>query len=177
MKEDVGKDQTSDVAEGDDEGVGGTGDAELAELRDALDALNDRHLRLAAEFENFRRRSQAELGESGTRAQARLVGRIADVLDDLDRLASLNPEEATTESVIEGMVLVNRKLQRNLEEAGLEVIDPGGESFDPESMEAMLREAAESEEQDDVVSQVLQKGFRFQGHLVRPARVSVLKYD
>lgn len=177
MKEDAVQDLDPEGIDEEEEASAEPGDDELAELRGELDALNDRHLRLAAEFENFRRRSQTELGESGTRAQARLIGSLADVLDDLERLSALDPEQATSESVIEGMTLVNRKARRILEEAGLEVIDPEGEIFDPESMEAMLREAAESEDDDDLVSQVLQKGLRFRGHLVRPARVSVLKFD
>jgi molecular chaperone GrpE len=150
---------------------------ELERLQSELDVLNDRHLRLAAEFENFRRRSHSELGQSGTRAQAQLVGRLVEVLDDFERFETLDLERATVESVMEGMDLVGRKLHQTLQEAGLEELEPVGEPFDPQIMEAMLRETAESEEEDDIVSRVLQRGFRFRGHLVRPARVSVLKHD
>ena len=65
---------------------------------------------------------------------------------------------------------------RALEEAGVEVFDPTGENFDPERMEAMMRVAAESEEDDDVVHEVFQRGYLLKGHLVRPARVSVRKH-
>jgi len=150
---------------------------ELERLQSELETLNDRHLRLAAEFENFRRRSHSELGQSGTRAQAQLVGRLVEVLDDFERFDSLDLDRATVESVMEGVDLVGRKLHQTLHEAGLEELDPLGEPFDPQIMEAMLKEPAESEEDDDIVSRVLQRGFRFRGHLVRPARVSVLKHD
>jgi molecular chaperone GrpE len=150
---------------------------ELERLQSELDTLNDRHLRLAAEFENFRRRSHSELGQSSTRAQAQLVGRLVEVLDDFERFETLDLDRATVESVMEGMDLVGRKLHQTLQEAGLEELEPVGEHFDPQIMEAMLREPAESEEEDDIVSRVLQRGFLFRGHLVRPARVSVLKHD
>jgi molecular chaperone GrpE len=64
-----------------------------------------------------------------------------------------------------------------LEDAGVEVIDPTGEAFDPERMEAMMRVPADSEERDDEVAQVFQKGYTLKGVLVRPARVSVFKNE
>ena len=149
----------------------------VEELRQELEFLNDRHLRLAAEFDNYRRRSQAQLGESGTRAQASLIGRLLEALDDFGRVTSVDPEIATVESVLEGVALVERKLFQLLDDAGLEELDPVGATFDPNVMEAMARAPAESEEDDDTVDQVFQKGFRFGGHLVRPARVSVRKFE
>jgi molecular chaperone GrpE len=152
---------------------GGEDDA----LRRELDALNDRHLRLAAEFDNFRKRSQAEMGSSGARAQAVLVERLLEVLDDLHRVTSTELEGTAVESVMEGVDLVERKMHRLLSDAGLETLDPRDEPFDPNVMEAMIRVPAESPEEDDTVAQVLQPGFRFRGHLIRPARVSVRKLD
>jgi molecular chaperone GrpE len=146
-------------------------------LRQEFQELNDRHLRLAAEFDNFRRRSHAQLGESGTRAQASLVSGLLDVLDDFHRVAHLEPHETNVESLLEGVRLVEQKFNRALEEVGLEEIEAQGSVFDPNSMEAMMKEPAESEEEDETVSRVLQKGFRFKGHLIRPARVSVRKYE
>lgn len=145
-------------------------EAELAETR-------DRHLRLAAEFENYRKRTREELLQSGTRAQARLVGSLLDVLDDFDRIVGMDPGQVTAESVIDGARLVERKLKRVLDDAGVERIDPEGERFDPERMEAVMREPTESESEDDLVSRVFQKGVIFKGHLVRPARVAVLKVE
>ena len=152
-------------------------EAQIEELRGELESLEDRHLRLAAEFDNYRRRSQAQLVESGARAQASLIGALLDVLDDFGRVTSIDPEVATVESVLEGVALVERKLFQLLQEAGLEELDPVGAPFDPNVMEAMARVPAESEEDDDIVDLVFQKGFRFAGHLVRPARVSVRKFE
>ena len=70
---------------------------------------------------------------------------------------------------------MERKFFRVLEEAGVEVVDPQGEAFDPNTMEAMMRVPAGSDEDDDMVERVFQRGYTFRGQLVRPARVSVFK--
>lgn len=152
-------------------------EAELDHLQEEFDNLKDRHLRLAADFENYRRRAENEMNESWVRAQADLVRRLLDALDDLQRVTELESEETSVESVLEGVRLVERKLFRAMEEAGVEVVRPEGERFDPEVMEALMRVPAETEDDDDTVAQVIQKGYTFKGHLVRPARVSVRKYD
>lgn len=149
---------------------------EDGELQARYDQLNDRHLRLAAEFNNYRRRSEAERLEVWARAQADLMERLLDVLDDLSRVADLDLSNATVEAIMEGIDLVERKFNRVLADVGMEVIDPVDADFDPERMEAMMRVPTDSEEQDDVVAQVFQKGYSLKGILVRPARVSVHKH-
>jgi molecular chaperone GrpE len=165
--------ELSDAGAGDEPGES----AQVQELRQELEYVNDRHLRLAAEFDNYRRRAQTQLAESGVRAQAELVGRLLDVLDDLRRVTMVDPGSASVESVLEGVSLLERKLLQTLEDAGLEELDPVGEPFDPNFMEALARSPTESEEEDDSVDSVFQLGFRFRGQLVRPARVSVRKYE
>jgi len=163
-----------------DEADVGTPDADDHQSDDQqreLEAAQDRYLRLAAEFDNFRRRSIAQMGESEVRAQVRLIGTLLEALDDMGRVTALDPEAATVESVLEGVALVERKLFRLLQEAGLEELDPQGAPFDPNVMEAMIRIPTESAEEDDTVDQVFQRGFRFRGQLVRPARVSVRKVE
>lgn len=148
---------------------------ELDRLQTEFETLNDRHLRLAAEFENYRKRARSEMTEAWARAQADLVRRLLDSLDDLERVSAQDPEAATVESVIEGVDLVEKKLRRALEEAGVEALEPEGEPFDPGTMEAMLSVPADDPDQDETVARVLQKGYLFKDHLVRPARVSVYK--
>jgi molecular chaperone GrpE len=148
-------------------------EAELVALREEFESLNDRHLRLAAEFNNFRRRSEQERLGAWSRAQADLVEKFIDVLDDLHRVAELDLSNATVETIMEGIDLVERKFVRMLGDAAVDMIDPTGEPFDPMSMEAMMRVPAESDEQADTVAQVFQKGYSLKGILIRPARVSV----
>jgi molecular chaperone GrpE len=148
---------------------------EITALRTEYEELNDRHLRLVAEFNNFRRRSEQERLQAWARAQADVIAKFLDVLDDLNRVAQLDLSNATVEAIMEGVDLVERKFIRMLADVGAEVIDPAGEPFDPELMEAMMRVPAETEEQDDTVAQVMQKGYALKGTLVRPARVAVYK--
>ena len=145
------------------------------ELRAERDRARDRHLRLAADFDNYRKRSEDRLRQRWDRAQADLVSRMLEPLDDLLRVTALEPETASVEAIVEGVDLVERKFFRVLEEAGVEVVDPEGEEFDPNTMEAMMRVPAGSEENDDIVERVFQRGYTFKGLLVRPARVSVYK--
>lgn len=179
-----------DVSEAGDDvqagAAGGTSESEeaseengdrLIEIQRKYDELNDRHLRLVAEFNNFRRRSEQERLGAWARAQADLVAKFLDVLDDLSRVAQLDLSNATVETIIEGVDLVERKFIRVLEDSGVEIIDPLGETFDPERMEAMMRVPAESDDQDESVAQVFAKGYALKGVLVRPARVAVYKSE
>lgn len=150
-------------------------DVEVVALREKFESLNDRHLRLAAEFNNYRRRVEQERADSWGRAQSELLGRFVEVLDDLQRVAGLDLGNATVEAILGGIDLVDRKFMRILADAGVQILDPTGERFNPETMEAMMRVPAESEEDDDRVAQVFQKGYSLKGQLIRPARVSVLK--
>ncbi len=145
------------------------------ELRAERDRARDRHLRLAADFDNYRKRTEGRLRQRWDRAQADLVSRMLEPLDDLLRVTALEPESASVEAIVEGVDLVERKFFRVLDEAGVEVVDPEGEEFDPNTMEAMMSVPAGSEEEDDTVERVFQRGYTFKGLLVRPARVSVYK--
>ena len=156
-------------------------EAELSRDLDHLEAelasLNDRHLRLVAEFTNYRRRAESELSEAWTRGQADLLRHFLDGLDDLQRVGAWQPEGTTVEALVEGVDLVERKFRQALELAGVEVLEPVGEEFDPNVMEAMLSVPTESPDDDHKVQEVFQKGYRFKGHLVRPARVTVFKHE
>jgi molecular chaperone GrpE len=145
-------------------------------LRAEVDEQRDRYLRLAAEFDNYRKRTDRQRSESGVRAQVELVERLLDPLDDLQRVAGLDVDTATAASVLEGVQLVERKLLRALEGAGLEVLDAEGAPFDPEVHEALAMVPTEEESEDDQVSDVFQKGYTFKGTLVRPARVRVKRF-
>jgi molecular chaperone GrpE len=151
--------------------------SEAEALQDELNRLRDQHLRLAADFENHKKRASAELTGVWTRARADLVQSLVEGLDDLQKVSQFTSEDTTVEALIEGVDLVERNLLKALTEAGLEVLDPVGERFDPNRMEAMMRVPTEEDDQDDMVHQVFQKGYMFKEQLVRPARVSVYKDD
>lgn len=142
------------------------------------DQWKDRHLRLAADFDNYRKRSEDRMRSRWDRAQADLAARLLEPLDDLERLAGWEGEvPEPVVPVVEGAALVGRKFSRILEDAGVSVVDPAGERFDPNTMEAMMRVPAEAAEDDEKVERVFQKGYVFKGQLLRPARVSVYKAE
>lgn len=141
-------------------------------LETELAELQDRHLRLAAEFDNYRKRINRERIELADRAQASFVARLLDVLDDMDRLVASDPGTPLP-ALREGLSAVDRKLWKELENAGVERIDPAGAPFDPELHEAVSTTPAADPSSRGLVSATLQPGYRFKGTLVRPARVQV----
>lgn len=149
---------------------------EIQRELEELDELRDRHLRLAAEFENFRKRTRRELAEARERGQAELTGRLLEALDDLERLQETPDEQMDPESFAEAVEMVHRKLWKELQESGLTRMDPEGERFDPEVHDALLTTPADSPEENDVVSRVLINGYSFGDRVLRPARVEVKKY-
>lgn len=151
-------------------------ESDLENLRMDLAKANDRHLRLAAEFDNYRKRIERERTELYARAQADLTKRLLDVVDDLERVADFGPETPVA-SLIQGVQLVEKKLLTAFESLGVEQVNPAGEAFDPMTMEAVATVEADNPEEDEMVSDVFQKGYRFNGSLIRPARVRVKKYE
>jgi molecular chaperone GrpE len=141
-------------------------------LESQLDQERERHLRLAAEYDNFRKRVARERAETAERSQAALVVRLLDVLDDMDRLCA-DGASASLEQLRQAIDLVDRKLRKELQAAGLERIDPVGTAFDPSVHEAVSTLEPPSPDVDHLVSATYQAGYRFKGSLVRPARVQV----
>jgi len=141
------------------------------------DAWKDRHLRLAAEYDNYRKRTAKERTEAWQRAQAELVSRFADVLDDLSRFAHIDPSETDAKTLHEGVELVERKIWKELESAGVTRIDQTGVPFDPNLHEAVTTQPAPKPELDHTVGQIVQPGYKMRDTLLRPARVVVLTWQ
>ena len=139
----------------------------------ALEAERDEYLndlkRVAAEFENYRKRVSRDQQSLVARAHERLVKELLPVLDDLERAlaAAEEHEEAKLE---EGVRLVHRELKAALDLEGLAEIETDG-VFDPHVHEALLSQPSEAEEGS--VLEVLQKGYKLGDHVLRPARVVV----
>jgi molecular chaperone GrpE len=135
----------------------------------ALAELEDRLLRTAADFENYKKRAARERDEYVKLANERLVKELLPILDDLERAltAAAEHEEAALE---EGVRLVHRSLASVLERQGLRAIDTEGK-FDPHVHEALLSQPSEAEEGS--VIDVVQKGYTLGDRVVRPARVVI----
>ena len=135
-------------------------------------AHDESYLRLAADFDNYRKRVVREHAALTERANERLLNELLPVLDDLERAleAAASHEEAKLE---EGVKLVHRSFLALLERHGLSEIETNG-AFDPHVHEALLAQPAEDAEEGSVL-QVLQKGYRLGDRVLRPARVIVAK--
>lgn len=149
---------------------------ELSRLRDEVDRLTDRHLRLAAEFDNYRKRVERERSEVSVRAQADMASRLLETLDDLERVTH-HADSADAPTLLEGVQLIEKKLVTVLESLGLERLNADGQLFDPTCMEAIAAVPADDASEDDRVADVFQSGYRFKGILIRPARVRVKQYE
>jgi molecular chaperone GrpE len=137
----------------------------------------DKYLRLAAEFENYRKRTMRERAETYSRAQGDLAKQLLDALDDLARFAHVDPATVDAATVVQGVEMVEKKSLKALTGCGLEIVDPTNQSFDPKLHEAVATEPALSPEDDHVVSRVYQLGYLFNGQLLRPARVVVKQWN
>ena len=142
---------------------------ELGALQAERDGLFDQLQRLAAEFDNFRKRAAREQGEVVAHANERLVKELLPVLDDLGRALDA-AEEHQEAQLEEGVRLVQRSLATLLEREGLAEIETEGQ-FDPHVHEALL--AQPSELAEGAILEVIQKGYRLGDRVLRPARVVV----
>jgi molecular chaperone GrpE len=141
---------------------------EAAEERDEyLDALR----RVAADFDNYRKRQERDRQQLLLDANERLIAALLPVLDDLERaLDALEAHEP--DKVKDGVERVLRSLESTLEREGLQAIDPKDQPFDPHEHEALTSQPADGVKEGTVV-QVFQRGFRLGERVIRPARVVV----
>ena len=173
-------------------------DAAAAEVETDLDALlaertreRDEHLELAqrarADFENYRRRVKVEVAEAEQRGRAALARNVLPALDNLERAltaAGVDPagggpdgeapseEVSARDALAEGVALVYRELSAALERTGVVAFDPVGERFDPSQHEAIATSAADGVESGTVI-ETLERGYRVDSQVIRPARVVV----
>ena len=147
-------------------------EAKIAELESALAEAKDRHLRLAADFDNYKKRVRQEQLETIQHASSDLIARVLPVLDDLHNVLEHKPE-GIDESWVKGLELSVRKLEEALGTHGLQPIDAVGAQFDPKLHEAVGHE--ESREPEDTVVSELRRGYRVRDRVVRPALVKVAR--
>ncbi len=153
---------------------------DLENLRTENADLQDRLLRRAAEFQNYRRRTEAELGGARAQGRADAVGSILDVYDDLRRSldAAVQVSEdgtadgATAEALRQGVEIVYRKFTDALTALGIETIAAVGQPFDETVHEAVLQQPSQDVSSGTVIAEV-QPGYRMGDRVLRHARVIV----
>jgi molecular chaperone GrpE len=149
-------------------------EAEAEDPHARLERERDEYLDLArraqADFENYRKRAAKEAALAGQRAKSGLVRELLPVVDNLERaLASARDDE---QHLAEGVRLVHSELIAVLERNGVEQFDPRGERFDPGEHEALSMRSQDGAESGTVLD-VVEKGYRANGGILRPARVVV----
>jgi molecular chaperone GrpE len=151
--------------------------AESGDSRQELEEQRDKYLRLAAEYDNFRKRTARERQEAHLRGQGDMLKGMIDALDDLGRFAHVDPATTDAKTVVDGVEMVEKKLLKTLAGHGMEIVNPVGHAFDPAMHEAVMTEPAASKEEDHLVARVFQVGYLFNGQLLRPARVVVKQWN
>lgn len=143
-------------------------EAEQAKLTEEKEQLDARFLRLQADFDNFRRRSRADNEEASRRAAAAVAEGLLPVLDNFERALAAMEDTADRQ----GVELIMKQLQTALANSGLAEIEAEGKDFDPKLHHAVSQADAGEEGRNKVIM-VLQKGYTFNGRLLRAAMVQV----
>lgn len=143
--------------------------AEEPEAEDKAEEMTQKYMRLAAEFQNFKKRSQKEKDDMFDYATSELMARLLPVLDNFERALQ---SESQDEKFAEGMKMIFRQLTDVLEKAGLEEIEALGEDFDPNLHSAVMMED-NSDFDSGKVSGVMQKGYKLKDRVIRPSMVRV----
>ncbi|WP_414830479.1 nucleotide exchange factor GrpE [Alteromonas sp. H39] len=145
----------------------------LSEAQATIKEQQDAVLRARAEMENARRRAEGEVEKARKFALERFAGELLPVVDNLERAIEVgDAENEAVKPLLEGVEMTRKTFISSIEKFGLAVVDPQGESFNPDLHQAMsMQESAEHE--PNTVMAVMQKGYTLNGRLLRPAMVMV----
>jgi molecular chaperone GrpE len=145
----------------------------VAELEEQVAALNDKHLRLYSEFDNFRKRTSKERVEILNMAGAEIIKALLPVVDDLDRAIKNNETAKDIAAINEGINLIAQKFRSILAQKGLETVNSVGETFNVDLHEAITNIPAPSEDMKGKVVDEVEKGYMLNGKVIRFAKVIV----
>ena len=147
---------------------------ELGETKRERDEYLELAQRTRADFENYRKRVAKETSDALARGKAELAREILPVIDNLERALESGSDPGAHDALVEGVGLVLDELRGKLGGAGVESFDPIGERFDPQLHEALSAQPTEGTEAG-IVIETMQKGYRLNGQVLRPAKVVVSK--
>jgi len=146
----------------------------VSEYEEKIKQLDDRHLRLVAEFDNYKKRTLRQFSDITRQANENLITELLDVIDNFRRALDAANDKSDFKSLLTGTEMIYSSLYKILEKEGLEPIDAVGQPFNPDLHEAMLQ--VESDDYPDgVVAQELSKGYKLNGKVIRFSRVAVSK--
>jgi len=182
MKKKAVKEQEEEIIEGlnEDEAVEEQNvevpqeENEIDKMKKELEESNNKFLRLNAEFQNFKRRTEKEKADIFKFANGKLFGELLGIMDNMERALDHIEDETSIEHVVEGLQMIKKSFDEVFEKNAVKAIEAVGAAFDPEMHHAVMSE--ESEDHDaDVVIQELQKGYTINDKVIRPSMVKVSK--
>jgi molecular chaperone GrpE len=151
-----------------------TAEERIAQLESERNEAKDRMLRIAAEFENFKKRARVTQTEAESAVRERVLKDVLEIADNLERATDAHSGDAVVDaqSIVKGVALVLRVLQQKLERHEVRPFDSKGQAFDPRQHEAISRVESADVPSGSVAAE-LQKGYKIGEKLLRPAMVSV----
>jgi molecular chaperone GrpE len=147
---------------------------ELSKSKEENALLKDQLLRKAAEFDNYKKRTEREFMDRVQNANERLISELLQVLDDFDRSLNHAEESNNSESLIQGLELIYKKMFAILEKEGLKPINAVGEEFDPEKHDALMQIESKDKKSGTIIDEHL-KGYVLNDKVIRHSQVIVAK--
>lgn len=146
---------------------------ELEAAQATIEDQKDKYLRLSAEFDNYRKRTMKEKAELIKNGGEKAIAAILPILDDLERALANMQKADDVKAMYEGIDLIHQKFLKNLNQEGLEKMNPIGEAFDTDFHEAVALVPAQEEEQKGKVLDCVQTGYKLNDKVIRHAKVVV----
>ena len=147
-----------------------------SDLQNKIDQLQDKHIRLKAEFENFRKRKNKEISSLLQYDGEGVIKDVLPIIDDIDRMvnSAKQANKDNEKSLIDGINILKTKIERFLEARNIDSFGAEGEVLDPDVHDAMLTQKDEKKEDNTVLS-VFEKGYRYHDKVIRHAKVVINK--
>jgi molecular chaperone GrpE len=143
-----------------------------SEAEDRLAALNEKYLRLLAEYDNYRKRTARDLEYVMNSATEKLLSQFLSILDNLDRATEHKNDRTTFEEYVKGIAMIEDQLRQVLSQAGLERMEVIGSRFDPEIHSAVFQQESKDHEPGTIIAEA-EKGYTLQGRIIRHPKVVV----
>ncbi len=143
---------------------------QLKQTQEKLQEINDKYLRLYADFDNYQKRVAKEIEDVREATKRSLINEFLVILDNMEKAILISKEHK--DSIIEGIELTMKSFKDLLRKHGVEEIDPQKEQFNPDLHDALMMQPSDDMPKDTVL-QTLQKGYMYKNKLIRPAKVIV----
>jgi molecular chaperone GrpE len=143
----------------------------IGELKDSLSTSDEKYLRLMAEFENFKRRNNRILSESYQKSIEKTITSFLPIIDDIHRV--LNDNNNDSQIIIDGISMVQTKMNKILSSYDVEAFESKGDIFDPEIHEAIMSQ--NSDKKENVIIEEFEKGYKIDDKIIRHSKVIVSK--